>query len=127
MDPFQTLEISPDAGDDVIRAARARAAARRAEGARVAGVGGRPARMARRASSTTSRTAATATLRGADVTPAIRREVALLHGTPALVYAAGAALATELGRLALGLFAAIPLGFIVAGPWLDRRFVRRRK
>ncbi len=65
-----------------------------------------------------------AALAGPDVTPAIRREVALLHSSPAVLYAGGAVFAAQLGQLALALFAAIPIWFIVTGPWLERRFVR---
>jgi TMEM175 potassium channel family protein len=63
-------------------------------------------------------------LAGPDVTPAIRREVARLHGSPAILYLAGALFAPQLGTFALVLFAAIPLWFIVTGPWLEQRFIR---
>jgi uncharacterized membrane protein len=68
-----------------------------------------------------------AALAGPDVTSAIRREVALLHASPAALYAAGALLAPQLGKWTLALFAAIPIWFIVTGPWLEQRFIRLLK
>jgi hypothetical protein len=66
-------------------------------------------------------------LAGPDVTPAIRREVALLHGSPSALYAAGALFAPQLGKVALALFGVIPIWFIATGPWLEQRFVRLLK
>jgi len=55
---------------------------------------------------------------------AYRRFVARVHATPILVYAAGAATGFVSVPVALVLYAAVPVFFILPNPWLDRRTVQ---